>query len=193
MKARSLLLPVLLGSTIFMTACTSTPETASQAPETVSGPEIFLDASANELFKDVKKVYKTQYFALGIPQGWNVLTFTNDKLASSISVEKEDHSAVVTIRINKAEYKTLHETCVAAGKAFEANGVEFVSAPDIQYGTCIIDGKEGEKDVALWLRQYSDDMSVYSINYTGSLETVGELLGYLVGNEKLMQLMVRPL
>ena len=109
MKARSLLLPVLLGSTIFMTACTSTPETASQTPETVSGPEIFLDASANELFKDVKKVYKTQYFALGIPQGWKVLTFSNEPLASSISVEKEDHSAVVTIRINKAEYKTLQE------------------------------------------------------------------------------------
>ena len=179
-----------------MTACTSTPETpetASQAPEKVSGPEIFLDASANELFKDVKKVYKTKYFALGIPQGWKVLTFSNEPLASSISVEKEDHSAVVTIRINKAENKTLQETCVAAGKAFEANGVEFVSAPDIQYGTCLIDGKEGEKDVALWLRQYNDDMSVYSINYTGSLETVAELLGYLVGNEKLMQLMVRPL
>ena len=175
-----------------MTACTSTPETASQAPETVSGPEIFLDASANELFKDVKKVTRPVlclWYSTGL-EGINLSL--NEPLASSISC-REDHGAVVTIRINKAEYKTLQETCVAAGKAFEANGVEFVSAPDIQYGTCLIDGKEGEKDVALWLRQYNDDMSVYSINYTGSLETVAELLGYLVGNEKLMQLMVRPL
>lgn len=193
MKASALLLPVLLGSTIFMTACTSTPETSSPAPEKVSGPEVFLDASATELYKNVKKVYKTQYFALGIPEGWNVLTFSDEQLASSISVEKEDHSALVTVRVMKAEYPTLSDTCTAAGKAFKANGVEFVSAPEVQYGTCLIEGKEGEKDVALWLRQYNDDNSVYSINYTGSLETVGEVLSYLIGNEKLMHLMVRPL
>ena len=69
MKARSLLLPVLLGSTIFMTACTSTPETASQAPETVSGPEIFLDASANELFKDVKKGLQDSVLCFRYPTG----------------------------------------------------------------------------------------------------------------------------
>ena len=57
----------------------------------------------------------------------------------------------------------------------------------------IIEGKENNKDVALWLRQYDDDNSVYSITYTGSLDVVGELLGYLVGNEKMMQLLVRPL
>ena len=35
--------------------------------------------------------------------------------------------------------------------------------------------------------------TMMTITFTGSLDVVGELLGYLVGNEKMMQLLVRPL
>ena len=71
--------------------------------------------------------------------------------------------------------------------------MEFSSDSSVAYGTCIIEGLEGEKNITLWMRQYDDDQSNYSINFTGSLDSAGEILGYLVGNDKMMQLLVRPL
>lgn len=174
-----------------LTGCASS--SVSNAPNKVSTPDEFMDASAQELFSSVEKVYKTEYFALGIPKGWKVLSFDNAKLNSYISVEKEDHSTLVTIRVAKAVTNNVEETCKLAIEGFKSNEVDFVEEPGVSFGTCLLEGKDKEKDVAMWLRQYDDDKSTYSINYTGSLENVGELLGYLVGNEKLMQLMVRPL
>lgn len=163
------------------------------APTKVSTPDEFIDASAQELFSTVEKVYKTEYFALGIPEGWKVLSFDNANMNSFISVEKEDHSTLVTIRVTKAQKPTTEETCKLVIEGFKSNDVQLTGDSGVSFGTCIVEGKDNEKDVAFWLRQYDDDNSVYSINYTGSLDNVGELLSYLVGNEKLMQLMVRPL
>ena len=87
----------------------------------------------------------------------------------------------------------MDESCQLAIEGLKSNGVQLSADVGVAFGTCVVEGKDNEKDVALWLRQYDDDNSTYSINYTGSLENVGELLSYLVGNEKLMQLMVRPL
>ena len=157
------------------------------------GNENFYDESVQQLYATLPASYRTDYFALGIPEGWKVLSFSDHPNNTHISVEKLDHSALVTIRVDKAVYKTIDDTCRYAQKGFEANGLTFTSTPAVSYGTCIIEGKENDKDVSLWLRQYDDDRSVYSITFTGSLDVVGELLGYLVGNEKMMQLLVRPL
>lgn len=183
-------LPVSLGVALMLAGCASN---SPSAPSKVSTPDEFLDASAQELFSTVDKVYKTEYFALGIPKGWKVLSFDNAKMASYISVEKEDHSTLVTIRVAKALKLTVDDTCQMAIEGFKSNDVDISADVGVSFGTCIVEGKDKEKDVALWLRQYEDDNSTYSINYSGSLENVGELLSYLVGNEKLMQLMVRPL
>lgn len=193
-------LPFAVACAAMVTGCVSSSSSSdlsatgnSTVPEKISTPEEFMDASIQELYSTVQKVYQTEYFALGIPDGWNVVTFNNAPLDSSISVEKADKSTMVTVRINKAVRPTIKETCDLAAEGYRANGVEFTSKPEVAYGTCIIEGRESEQDVALWLRQYDDDNSIYTINYTGSLENVGELLGYLTGNEKLMQLMVRPI
>lgn len=191
MFKNKLVLPLSLGVALMLTGCASS--TSSSTPEKVSTLDELMDASAQELFAQVDKVYKTEYFALGIPQGWKVLSFDNAKLNSYISVEKADHSTLVTIRVAKAVKGTIDETCQHAIEGFKSNEVDFVGDQGVAFGTCILEGKDKEKDVALWLRQYDDDNSTYSINYTGSLENVGELLSYLVGNEKLMALMVRPL
>lgn len=183
-------LPISLGVALMLSGCASN---SPSAPTKVSTPDEFLDASAQELFSTVEKVYKTEYFAIGIPKGWKVLSFDNAKLASYISVEKEDHSTLVTIRVAKAIRKNVDESCQLAIEGFKSNEVQLSADVGVAFGTCVVEGKDNEKDVALWLRQYDDDNSTYSINYTGSLENVGELLSYLVGNEKLMQLMVRPL
>lgn len=185
------LLPLTLCSTLLLTACatSSSSNTANQG----TSDKDFMDASVQELYKNVQKVYKTKYFALGIPEGWKVLSFQDQPLASSISVEKEDRSALVTIRVNKAASDSIDQSCKIAAESFKANDVQFTSDPEVQYGTCIINATANERDQVLWLREYSDDNSAYSITYKGDLQTVGEVLGFLVGNDKLMQLMVRPL
>lgn len=178
--------------------CNST-ETSSAGSSTAqtqdaNAAQDFRKQDLKALFPEVGDIYKTEYFALGIPKGWTVVSFSNEKYDSAISVEKNDHSTLVTVRVNSAIMPTIKETCEHAYQGYLANGAESVQGPAINYGTCIIEAKDSaNKDLALWLRQYDDDQSVYSINYSGSLETVGELLSYLVGNEKLMQLMVRPL
>ena len=179
-----------LGSALLLSACASN---SNQGASTAPSTENFYDESVQKLFATLPASYRTDFFALGIPQGWKVLSFSNHATNTHISVEKIDHSALVTIRVDKSVYKSIDDTCHYAQKGFEANGLTFTTTPNVSYGTCIIEGKENNKDVALWLRQYDDDNSVYSITYTGSLDVVGELLGYLVGNEKMMQLLVRPL
>lgn len=179
---------------LWLSACSSTDQgAASSTPVAGNGSNDFFDASVQEMYSQLPAYYRTKYFALGIPEQWRVLSFSDNEGDAHISVERNDHSSLVTIRVTPASHKTVDETCEYARKGFDANGLQYVSEPEIAYGTCIIEGKENTKDVTLWLRQYDDDNSVYSINFTGSLETVGEILSYLVGNEKLMQLMVRPL
>lgn len=185
------LLPLTLCSTLILTACASS--NSDNIPDKTSNPNDFMDASIQELYKNVQKVYKTEYFALGIPAGWKVISFKDQILDSSISVEKDDHSALVTIRVNKAASNNIEQSCKLAAESFKANDIEFTSEPGVQYGTCVINAKDNDREQVLWLREYSDDNSAYSINYKGSLQDIGELLGYLVGNEKLMQLMVQPL
>lgn len=185
------LLPLTLCSTLLLTACATS--SSGNVPDKVSTPDEFMDASVQELYKNVQKVYKTEYFALGIPAGWNVVSFKDQPLDSSISVEKDDHSALVTIRVNKAASNNIEQSCKLAAESFKANDIELTTTPEVQYGTCTINATANDRDQVLWLREYNDDNSAYSIYYKGDLQTVGELLGYLVGNEKLMQLMVRPL
>ncbi len=179
-----------LGSALLLSACATTSPGGNT---TAAGGENFYDESVQQLFAPLPASFRTDYFALGIPEGWKVLSFSDKADNTHISVEKLDHSALVTIRVDQGVYQNINDTCLYAQKGFEANGLTFTKNPEVSFGTCIIEGKENTKDVSLWLRQYDDDNSVYSITFTGSLDVVGELLSYLVGNEKMMQLMVRPL
>lgn len=181
-----------LGSALILSACSSSSTTPASETVAQDGAS-FYDESVQELFSTLPASYRTKFFALGIPQGWKVLSFSDHPQNTHISVEKFDHSALVTIRVDNAVYKNIDDACTYARKGFEANGLTFTKEPGVAYGTCIIEGKENNKDVTLWLRQYDDDKSVYSITFTGNLETVGEVLNYLVGNDKMMQLLVRPL
>ncbi|MBU3843939.1 MAG: hypothetical protein H9847_03585 [Candidatus Anaerobiospirillum pullicola] len=193
MITSKVLLPLLgVSAALLMTACATAPE---PLPEKISGPSEFIDDSVKELYRNVDKVYTTEYFALGIPTGWKVISFNNEPLASAISVEKADHSSLVTVRVTKAQGQTIEQSCDLALQGFQANGiVTGEDALNLSFGTCTITGKDdGDKPVTLWLRQYDDDHSAYSITFTGDVSTAAELLSYLVGNEKLMQLMVQPL
>ncbi len=183
---------LVLGSALLLSACATTG-TSNNTDASTPSQDGFYDESVQKLYADLPASYRTDYFALGIPEGWKVLSFSDHPNNTHISVEKFDHSALVTIRVDKAVYKSIDDTCRNAQNGFEANGLVLTKGPEVSYGTCIIEGKENTKDVSLWLRQYEDDRSVYSITFTGSLDVVGEVLSYLVGNEKMMQLMVRPL
>lgn len=190
MVKSKIILPLSVCSALVLSACASSPD---PLPEKLSTPDEFMDESVQELYKNVQKVYKSQYFALGIPSGWHVVSFKDEPLNSSISVMRDDRSALVTVRVTKAASDNIEKSCQLAAEGFHVNGLEFTSEPEVQYGTCLINATENDKEVALWLREYDDDHSAYSVTYKGDLATVGELLTYLVGNEKLMQLMVRPL
>ena len=190
MVKSKILLPLSLCAALVLSACATAPD---PLPEKLSTPDEFMDESVQELYKNVQKVYKTEYFALGIPAGWSVVSFKDQPLASSISVTRDDRSALVTIRVTKASTPPIEESCQPAADGFAANGLAFTAEPEVRYGTCTITATETERDVVLWLREDPDDRSAYSITYKGDLATVGELLTYLVGNEKIMQLMVQPL
>ena len=143
-----------LGSALLLSACASN---SNQGATTASSTENFYDESVQKLYATLPASYRTEYFALGIPQGWKVLSFSDHAANTHLSVEKIDHSALVTIRVDKAVYKSIDDTCHYAQAGFEANGLTFTSTPGVSYGTCIIEGKENSKDVSLWLRQYDDD------------------------------------
>ncbi len=184
---------VAASTALLISACSS-----NAGPQNVAGNgsnDNFMDASVDQLYQDVEAVYKTKYFALGIPKGWHVLSFSDEDLASSIAVERDDRSALVTVRVTKASAPNIEESCKLALAGYEANGLELEDEDDagVQYGTCIIEGKDNGKESVLWLRQYDDDNSTYSISYTGELSVVSEILVYLVGNNKTMQLLARPL
>ena len=68
MITSKVLLPLLgVSAALLMTACATAPE---PLPEKISGPSEFIDDSVKELYRNVDKVYTTEYFALGIPTGW---------------------------------------------------------------------------------------------------------------------------
>lgn len=191
MLKKPLVIASIIGASLFLAACSTTSD--STVPPKVSGPDEFIDAAAKAMFEKATKVYKTEYFAIGIPQGWTALSFADDQLASHISVEKDDKSAIVTIRVEKAQRATIEDTCKLVMAGVEANEITYDNRPGVQNGTCIINGHEGESPVTVWVRQYRDDNSAYSIVFSGEPATVNELLSNLVGNEKLMALMVQPL
>lgn len=170
----------------FLTACSTTGSIPADQQND------FMDASAVELFKTVPEFYQTKYFALGIPEGWKVLNFDDQPLDSFLSVQSVDHSTTITIRV-RSTTNTIEQSCELAKSAFLANDATFTQEPSVQYGTCIVEAKENDKPQVLWLRNYDDDNSSYSITISGPMEKAGEVLGYLVGNEKMMQLLVRPL
>lgn len=170
----------------FLSACSSNTATTSNSDAD------FMDASAHELFKTVPQSYQTKYFALGIPEGWKVVSFSDQELDTFLSVQSLDHAATITLRV-RTTTNTVEESCELAKSAYVANDAKFIQEPSVRFGTCVIEAQENEKSNVLWLRNYNDDNSSYSINIIGPMEKAGEILSYLVGNEKMMQLLVRPL
>lgn len=168
-----------------LTAC------SSNAP-TINNDADFMDASAYEMLKTLPQFYQTKYFALGIPEGWKVVAFNNLDLDSYLSVQSLDRSSTITIRV-RSSTNTVEESCELAKSAFLANDAHFINEPGVKFGTCTVEAEENGKSNVLWLRNYNDDNSSYSINIAGPMEKAGEILRYLVGNEKMMQLLVRPL
>lgn len=165
---------------------------SSSTAVTESEQKSFMDESAYELFKQVPNYYKTEYFALGIPEGWQVVTFNDQHLDSNISVQSQDRSAMVTIRVRSTQH-SIEESCELAKNAYLANEANFIREPGVQFGTCIVEAEENGKSEILWLRNYDDDASSYSIAISGPMEKATEVLTYLIGNEKMMGLLVRPL
>lgn len=191
MRLRNVLpLTLCAAAVVTLSACSSssTPTETQPAAENKD----FMDQHTQEFLKQVPESYKTPYFALGIPEGWKVVTFKDQPLDSSISVQSLDRSVTLTIRVRSSEHN-IEEACALAKDAFVANGAKFTNEPSVQFGTCIVEADENGKPSTLWMRNYDDDKSSYSIAISGPLDKASEILTYLVGNEKMMGLMVRPL
>lgn len=136
--------------------------------------------------------YRNNFFSMGIPDNWNVVSSDGPDIPAFVSVRAKDHSAEVTVRVSRSDLN-VQQLCELAARGFVVNGGNIVQGPEVQYGTCIIRSDDAGIPTQLWLRAYPEDHSVYAINFTGEQDKVNEVLMHLTGDDRLMQLLVRPL
>ncbi len=135
--------------------------------------------------------YANHFFKASIPDDWMVISSDGPDIPAFISVQKKDHSALVTVKVSRTDLE-IDELCQLAAKGFVVNSADIVLGPAVQYGTCIINSDALGKKAGFRARRY-EDKSVYAINFEGDLEAVSKLLSRMEGNEKFMQLFVMPL
>lgn len=139
-----------------------------------------------------KTTVKNDYFQISYGDSWKLISQEGPHAPAFISLQKNDFSTTVTIRVSK-NGQSIDELCKSATKVFMSQDATFTDGPKVEHGTCTIKSDNGEKQHTLWMRVYNDVGLVYSINFEGIPAVANQVLSTLQGDERMMQLLVMPL
>lgn len=131
------------------------------------------------------------FFQVSYANTWHIISQEGPHEPAFISLQKNDRSSLVTIRVTK-ESQDIETLCDGAALAIIANGHQLVTGPTITNGTCVIEGISNDKPTTVWIKKFEDIGLSYSINYDGENAIANQVLSTIQGDKYMMELINSP-
>lgn len=142
--------------------------------------------------QNIQSYFSTEFFKIGVPENWKVVSYEGPEIPTYVSVEKKESNTVVTISVKHTK-DTIDDLCQKIVKKLIGESKDIIAGPVVEFGTCkIVAVDQNDNKSSAWIRKYDDDNTEYSIYFEGSQEEANEVLTTLQGNEKIMSLLIMP-
>lgn len=167
---------------IALAACSNTESTNSTQANTIAPKDQKPIATSVPM-----STIANDFFQVSYANTWHIISQEGPHEPAFISLQKNDRSSLVTIRVSK-ENQDIETLCNGAALAIIANGYQLVTGPAIIDKTCVIEGISNEKPTTVWIKKFDKLGLSYSINYEGESAIANQVLSTLQGDKYMMEL-----